>query len=138
MLIVLSGISGYMMSMGSWIGKIGMGIAYKDYLFMNTWWKGALAVFGIFLLLFIMHAALQRTLSVVAARISHIIALLIAIGGLYLTYHDFRADFSHRLMGERFHIGFYIFWLGWIFIALSFLFRKKVPIEIERKDEIPK
>lgn len=135
-LALLSCVSGYMMSKGSWIGKIGMGIFYKQYLFLKIWWQGAIAVFTLLLLLFIMHFALQRVLSAAAGRISNIIALLVAIGGLYINYSQFRTDFSYRLMGERFHIGFYLFWLGWIFICLSFLFRKKMPIEIERKDEV--
>lgn len=135
-LAMLSCIAGYMMSRSSFIGDIGMHIFYKEYTFLDIWWQGALAVFGVLLLLFIVHAVLQRSLSKAGARIAHVIGLLLALGGLYLTYHDFRHDFSHRLMGERFHIGFYLFWIGWVFIALSFLFRKKVPIEINRKDEV--
>jgi len=135
-LAVLSGIAGYMMSKSSWIGGIGMHIFYKEYTFLDIWWQGALAVFSLLLLLFIVHAVLRRTLSKTGGIIAHIIGLLAAIAGLYLTYHDFRHDISHRLMGERFHIGFYIFWLGWLIISLTFLFRRKVPIEIERKDEL--
>ncbi|OJW80949.1 MAG: hypothetical protein BGO69_19905 [Bacteroidetes bacterium 46-16] len=132
---MLSGISGYMMSKSSWIGGIGMRIFYKEYTFLNTWWQGALATLGLYILLFIIHFVLQRVLTPRSSGIFNIIAIIIAIAGLYLTYHDFRHDFSHRLMGERFHIGFYLFWTGWIFIGLNFLFSKKKPIEISRKDE---
>ncbi len=135
LLALISCISGFLLSKGSWLGRIGMGIFYKDYTFLNIWWQAAVVMFILFLLIFIIHSVLQRTLSQAAARISHIIALLVALAGLYLTYHDFRHDISHRLMGERFHIGFYLFWIGWVLIAISFLLRKKVAIEINRKDE---
>ncbi|HVG40305.1 MAG TPA: hypothetical protein VM888_01745, partial [Chitinophagaceae bacterium] len=54
-----------------------------------------------------------------------LLALAVALIGLYLTYRDFRQSLSHRLMGERFHTGAYLFWLGWISIALFFLIRHK-------------
>lgn len=135
LLALLACISGFLLSKGSWLGRVGMGIFYKDYTFLNIWWQGAAVMFILFLLLLIIHSVLQRTLSLAVARISHIIGFMVALAGLYLTYHDFRNDLSHRLMGERFHIGFYLFWLGWMIISISFLFRKKKAIEVSRRDE---
>jgi hypothetical protein len=125
-----------MMSKSSWIGGIGMSIFYKEYTFLNVWWQGALAVMGLYVLLVIVHVILHMVLSRSGSAIFNIIAIIISLAGLYLTYHDFRHDFSHRIMGERFHIGFYLFWTGWIFIGLNFLLGKKKPIEINRKDEV--
>lgn len=58
---------------------------------------------------------------VATRRVAHIIALLVAVAGLYFTYRDFRTDFSHNLMKERFHLGAYLFWIGWVSISLFFL-----------------
>jgi hypothetical protein len=59
------------------------------------------------------------------AVILHILVLLIALAGLYFTYVDFREVLEHRLLGERFHLGAYLSWLGWIAISLFFLVKRK-------------
>ena len=135
-LALLACTAGFMMSKSSWIGHIGMHIFYKEYTFLDIWWQGAAAVFGFFVLLFIVHVSLFRALSITGSRLFNIAACLVALGGMYLTYHDFRHDVSHRWMGERFHIGFYLFWLGWVAICITFLFSRKRPLETERKDEV--
>jgi hypothetical protein len=75
--------------------------------------------------LFLLHRFLQRHLFRKHADLLHIAALVIAIIGLYFTYSDFRNDFSHRLLGERFHLGFYLFWIGWMLISLYYLFQRR-------------
>lgn len=125
LIAVLSGISGYMLSKSSWIGKVGISLFYQQYGFLKVWWQAALAVFVVLMVVFAIHAVLKNKLSGGSGNIACIILLLIAIGGLYGTYHDFRHDFSHRVLGERFHIGAYLFWISWMLISLFFLFRKK-------------
>ena len=52
--------------------------------------------------------------------------MLIAVAGLYFSYHDFRNTLSHKLLGEGFHLGVYLFWLGWIGISIGLLFTAKL------------
>lgn len=125
LLAVLSGISGYMLSKSSWIGKVGINLFYQQYEFLKIWWQAGLVVFVVLMIVFAIHAVLKNRLSGGNGNMACIILLLIAIAGLYGTYHDFRHDFSHRLLGERFHIGAYLFWISWMLISLFFLFRKK-------------
>ncbi len=123
-LAIMSAITGYMMSSMSWVGRIGMSVFYKEYSFLKVWWKGAILVFAVWLIIFIAHSIVKKRVSKASALAGNLVSLIIAIGGLYFTYSDFRNDFSHGLMGEPFHIGFYLFWLGWISISLFFLAEK--------------
>lgn len=123
-LAIMSAVSGYMMSSMSWIGRIGMTMFHKEYSFLKVWWQGALLVFGIWLIIFAGHSIVKKRVSKASALAANLISLIMAIGGLYFTYSDFRNDFSHGIMGEPFHVGFYLFWLGWIGISLFFLAQK--------------
>jgi hypothetical protein len=124
-LIAISAIAGYLMSRGTWVGRIGMHIFHREYLFLNTWWKGSLMVFGALIIILILHAIIQKTLPNIVAKLIHVILLMAALTGLYYNYYDFRTDFEHHLMGERFHLGFYLFWIGWVGIALFYISKKK-------------
>jgi hypothetical protein len=119
----LSVVAGYLLSKATLIGRTGIALFYKEYRFFRYWWKGALAVFAVWLLLFLLHRFLHRKLARQQATLLHSTALVIAAIGLYFTYRDFRDDFSHRLLGERFHLGFYLFWIGWMLIGLFYLFQ---------------
>ena len=125
LLIALSCTSGYLMSRSSWIGKVGITFFHKEYNLTKVWWQGASAVFIILLLLFLLHTFLQGRLHIMAARLTHFVLLLAAGAGLYLTYRDFHNDFTHHLLGRHFHYGFYLLWVGWMMVALFFLFAKK-------------
>lgn len=121
----LSVVAGYLLSKATLIGRTGIALFYKEYRFFRYWWKGALAVLAVWLLLFLLHHFLQKHLARRQATLLHSTALVIAVIGLYFTYRDFRYDFSHRLLGERFHLGFYLFWIGWMLIGLFYLFQNK-------------
>jgi hypothetical protein len=117
------------MSEASWIGRVGITFFHKEYNLLKIWWQGAIAVFIILLLLFGIHSLIQRRFirqrrPFIAARIFHLLMLTLPIAGLYLSHDDFTNNFSHRLLGKRFHAGFYIFWLEWILICLFFAFGK--------------
>jgi hypothetical protein len=134
LLASISAISGYLMSKASWIGRVGMTFFYKEYNLLKIWWQGALAVFIIFIFLYALHALVQLRfnqlrLSQAASKVVHAIVLAVTITGLYFTYDDFSTDLSHRLLGWRFHYGVYLFWVGWMFICLNFLFKKKPPTD---------
>jgi hypothetical protein len=117
-LAALASLSGYLMSKASFVGRLGMTFVYKEYRFLKTWWKGALAVFLVWMLLLVIQYIVERKLSKQKAVIVHVIFILLALVGLYFTYCDFQNTTSHRWLKERFHIGAYLFWLGWIIVTI--------------------
>lgn len=119
---ILSLISGYLISRASLIGGVGMSLFYKQYTFLKTWWKGAIVVFLILMILFFVQGLLQKRIA--NPRRIQILLLVFAGLGLYFTYSEFRHDLSYRLMGERFHLGFYLFWINWMLISLFYIFTK--------------
>ena len=126
LLAVLSVISGYLLSKASFVGKVGMSLFYREYLFLKTWWKGGLLVFVLLLLVFALHRFIQKKFGTGKARTLYILACIVAIAGLYFTYNDFRHTLSHRLLGERFHLGAYLFWFGWMAISCFHLLQPLV------------
>ncbi|NDC43364.1 MAG: hypothetical protein EBZ77_17745 [Chitinophagia bacterium] len=96
-LALLSVISGVLMSEMSWIGRVGINLIHKEYKFMKVWWQGALVVYTALLVLFIIHAIVQRTFASGLAKTIHALLLLAAAGLMYLAYTDFSDDFSHKL-----------------------------------------
>ena len=134
---MLSAVSGLLMSKMSFIGRVGINLMHKEYKFLKVWWQGALAVFAALLLLFIVHAIVQKVFPIMLARFIHFVLLLAAIGGLYLTYSDFEDDFSHHLLRNNFHLGAYLFWGAWMLMCIFFM-TKKAPVEIaDRPDARP-
>ncbi|HWJ03125.1 MAG TPA: cytochrome d ubiquinol oxidase subunit II [Verrucomicrobiae bacterium] len=125
LLVVLAVLCGYLLSKASLVGKVGITLIYKEYSFLKVWWQGALAVFACWLLLFFIQGWAQRNAKGSNAVLPHIAALVLAAIGLFFTYQDFSNNLSHRLLGERFHLGGYLFWVGWMIISLAYLFRKK-------------
>ncbi len=130
-LLVLSGIAGYVMSKASLIGRAGISLFYTQYKFLKTWWQGGLAVFAIWMILFFLQGLAQRKLSPKASRLLQIAAIAVALLGLYFTYQDFRHTTSHRWLGERFHLGGYLFWIGWIVVSVFYVTENK-RVELEQ------
>ena len=121
----------YLISKISWIGKIGIATVHKEYRLLRSDWKT-------FLLLFSLQIVLIASLTVVRAkcprRIATLVtAMLLTLGvvGLFFTFQDFIYTYTHRLLKERFHLGFYLFWIGWIGTCIFFLAIK------DKKDPAP-
>jgi len=131
-LAALAFLSGYLMSKASLVGRLGMTYVYKEYRFLKTWWKGALAVFIVWMVLLIIQSIVERKLSKSKATIVHVIFVLLALVGLYFTYSDFQHTTSHRWLKEKFHIGAYLFWLGWIIISAFCIVQKRENIIKEK------
>lgn len=134
----LSTLSGWLMSHVSFIGRLGINFIHREYKFLKVWYKGGAVVFVVLLTLFILQWLADRRLKRPVARGVQLVALLIAVGGLWLTYSDFRSDFTHRILKERFHLGAYLFWLGWMSISLFLLATRRIQrmpsqVEIERR-----
>jgi hydrogenase-4 membrane subunit HyfE len=124
-LAALASLCGYLMSKASFIGRLGMTYVYKEYRFLKTWWKGALAIFVVWIILLVIQYIVERKLSKQKAIIVHVIFILLALVGLYFTYSDFQNTTSHRWLKERFHIGAYLFWLGWIIVTVFCMVQKR-------------
>jgi len=138
-LALLSIISGVLMSEVSWIGRMGMRFFYKEFELLKIWWQGALLVYSVLIVMYIVQAILLKVLPGKISKIIFIVLLLAGMAGMYATYNDFREDFSHRLAGERFHIGFYLFWVGSIMTSFFFLLEKgktKKTINSSSKDVV--
>ena len=132
LLVVLSGIAGYLLSKASLVGRVGISLFYKQYKFLKVWWQGGLLIFIVWMLLFYLQGRAQRRLSPSSARLLQIGAIVVSIVGLYFTYQDFRQTITHRWLGERFHLGGYLFWIGWIIISVFYLTeRRTAPLSID-------
>jgi hypothetical protein len=138
-LILLACLSGYLMSQPSLVGKIGISLFYKQYAFLQKWWQGAISVFGTWMVLLIIQFTVQRKLSRRDAMILQSALIVLALVGFYFTYRDFRDTTTHRWLKDRFHIGAYLFWVGWILISLFCMLNKKPEAalyENERRDHV--
>ena len=118
LLAALAALSGWLLSHLSLLGRVGVSIAYREYRFLKTWWMGAGLVLAVWLAVYWMHnMVLQRW---PRRRKTHLVTLVLAVLGLYATYADFRGDLAHRWLGERFHLGAYLFWVGLMLVSLRF------------------
>ncbi len=115
----------YFISKISLIGKVGIALFYKQYKLLRSGWKTFFLFFGIQLLiiglLWYMQQKRGRRKTVYTAAIFMILAII----GLVMTYHDFQYTYSHRLLKERFHLGFYLFWIGWMASCIFFMIANK-------------
>lgn len=120
-LFFLSGIAGYLLSKASLVGRVGISLFYTQYKFLKTWWQGGLVVFIVWMILFFLQGLAKRKYAPLTSRMIQAGAIVVALIGLYFTYQDFRQNLSHRWLGERFHLGAYMFWIGWIIISVFYL-----------------
>lgn len=116
----------YLISKISLIGKIGIAMFYKQYRFLRSGWKTFLLLFAVQLLLILLLNQVKKRLPVRKANYTAAVFLILAVLGLWGTYYDFQYTFSHRLLKEKFHLGFYLFWLGWMGTCVYYLVLKPV------------
>lgn len=121
---ILSGIallSGILTSGISLVGRVGVNTFYKEYKFFKVWWQSALVCAVAFLVVGLLLYFIDKKFNGIKRICILLVFLLIFIGGLFFTYLDFRNDLAHRWLGERFHIGIYLYWIGFIIIDLFFV-----------------
>ena len=124
-------ISSILISNMSFIGRIGVSTMYRQYLIFKTWWKTALLLFVIQLILIvILYAA--RKLNFKLGRMLALLFLFVGIVGTYFTYIDFTTT-NHKMMKLSFHSGFYLFWISWFITCFYFLFMRA--LRQMKKDE---
>lgn len=124
-------VAGYLLSAISLVGRVGIGLFYQQYRFLKIWWKGALLVFVVWLFVWIFQLLLRKKMTVAGANVLHGIFLTLGIVGMYFSYNDFRHTLSHRWLGERFHLGVYLFWTGWLSLTIYVRMQSKVVVNIE-------
>ena len=100
---LLSLISGVLISKMSFIGKIGISTMYREYTIFKTWWKTAL-------LLLVIQLVLIAVLQLFRTKVS-------------VSFSDFTTT-SHKMMKLSFHLGFYLFWVGWFITCFYYLLFK--------------
>jgi len=123
-LVTLAVIIGWTLSKASLVGKVGIHFLHREYAFLNSWWKGALFVWVVWLVLEIIQYRIWKRNRRNVNLAVQAIFIFLAVLGLYYTYLDFRT-FSHGLLGDRFHIGGYRFWMGWGIISIFFMRLRK-------------
>ncbi len=124
-MVLLALLTGYLLSGISFIGRVGISLVYKEYQFLKVWWKGAILVFLVWLFLLLLLQRIKNVASQTSISIAHVALVVIGLAGLFLSYSDFHHTTSHRWLGERFHVGVYVFWLGWMGICIySWIVRK--------------
>lgn len=136
---LLATISGTMMANMSTIGRIGIFFFYREYSTLKVWWKTALILFGIQLMVIFILWLMKKLVYHPAGLILPILALAVGVYGAYLTYIDFTTT-SHRYMKSEFHIGGYLFWGGWVISCLYFLIvrpKRKIKTNSEAQGEEP-
>lgn len=129
---LLSTISGILMSQMSLIGKVGISVLYSEYGIFKIWWKTAILLFVIQLVLIFALWLIKRLLGRRLAVTATLLVLLFGLVGAYFTYVDFTTT-SHRMLKETFHSGGYLFWGSW---SLSCLYFMIVPRRGKRVSEV--
>jgi len=106
---IISLISGILFSKMSLVGKIGITVVYREYSILKTWWKAALLVFLIQLIIIAILYLSKRFLIFKTFIIINLITVIIGILGLFFTYIDFTST-SHKYMNSNFHNAGYLVW----------------------------
>ncbi|MBF0596990.1 hypothetical protein [Faecalibacter rhinopitheci] len=137
-LAFLSLLSGILISKMSFIGKVGITFFYDEYTIFKSWWKTGLLFFVIQMIIFGLLSFFHfENNSVFKQKIVPIIFIIIGVIGVYYTYYDF-TETSHRLMKTSFHMGFYLFWIGWFISCIYYLILTKKEIEMHDFDTLYK
>ena len=135
-LLILAVVCGQLLSGMSRFGQFGVSWIYTEYGFLRVWWQAAAVVLAVWLMLHLLHRLAHRFCSRPVFRMIGAISIIAALAGLYATYQDFRSTLTHHWLGERFHIGAYLFWVGWIVIAVFYLQLPKLQVS-KKKVERP-
>lgn len=125
LLLLIALLSSILTSGISFVGRVGVNTFYKNYHFFKIWWQGALVCLGLLVLVTLLLYGIDRKFKGSKRVLLLIIFLFAFLGGLYITYSDFRNDLAHRWLGERFHLGVYLYWIGFCISSLFFLLTQR-------------
>ncbi|SEN69193.1 hypothetical protein SAMN05216436_12016 [bacterium A37T11] len=121
---LFSALSGYLFSKMSFVGRVGISVAFREYGVLKVWWQTAIILFVIQLMLITMLFIFRKLTGRIITRLVAFGFLLIGLLGAYFTYQDFTST-SHKLMRFYFHLGGYLFWAAWAVTCVWFLFTAK-------------
>ncbi len=124
-LLCLSVLSGNLTAGMSFVGHFGIGFFYKQFSFFRSWWQSTLVCLGLMFTIMIILYFIDRALGGIKRKVILLFFFFCFLAGLYFTFRNFRADLSHRLLGERFHLGIYLYWIGFCIISLFFALTPK-------------
>lgn len=119
-------ISSILISNMSFVGRIGISTAYRQYLIFKTWWKTALVLLVVQLII-ILILFIARKINLKIGKFVAFLLFIVGIIGAYFTYIDFSTT-NHKMMKMEFHSGFYLFWASWLISGLYFLLLRKPKI----------
>ena len=119
-LTLISLLSGNLTKGVSFVGKMGINLFYKEYKFFKVWCPAALVCFASMIIVTVPLYLVDKSLRGVTRKIVLLLLFFVFLSGLYFTFKDFRNDLSHRLLGERFHLGIYLYWIGFCVISLFY------------------
>lgn len=115
------------------IGKIGIALFYKEYTLLRSGWKTFFLFFAIQMAVIAVLYIVNTRSSARAAKVTAYTLAGMAVVGLWLNFDDFLHTYSHRLLKERFHLGFYLFWTGWIISCVFFIRNPTIKTETVAK-----
>ncbi|OJU25674.1 MAG: cytochrome d ubiquinol oxidase subunit II [Sphingobacteriales bacterium 41-5] len=124
-LALISLLSGNLTKGVSFAGRIGINLLYKEYKFFKVWWQAALVCFALMIAVVVLLYFVDRSLNGATRKMILLLFFFASLSGLYFTFSDFRSDLSHRLLGERFHLGIYLYWIGFCVISLFYALTTK-------------
>ena len=119
--LLLCWLEAYLISKISLIGRVGIATIHKEYRILRSGWKTFLLLFSIQMVIIATLHILRKKYPKKITTLAASVLLMLAFIGLLTTLEDFLHTYTHRLLKERFHLGFYIFWLSWIGSCLFFL-----------------
>lgn len=121
---LLAAVSAILFSKMSFIGSVGIRFFYRQYQILKDPVKTALLIFAIQLAVLLILYLIKKTTSQKLSVFLILLFIAIGIGGTYYTYVDFNLT-SHRHMKIYFHMGGYLFWVGWFVSCFTLLFSRK-------------
>lgn len=127
-IVCLSLLSGNLTAGVSLVGKIGINFFYKQFSFFQSWWQSSLVCLALMVIVGSILYFIDRSTNGLKRKTVLIACFLVFLAGLYFTFRDFRTDITHRWLGERFHMGVYLYWIGCCIISLFFALTEKKTI----------
>lgn len=132
--VIVSLVSGILLSKMSLIGRIGVSTVYSEYGFMKHWYKGFAAVLLIQMLLMAVLWIVKRAASYKNFSIVNLVFIIVGLLGLLYTFYDFTST-SHKYMNSQFHWGGYLVWAGWFITSFFFFFARVKPKPVITADQ---
>lgn len=120
---ILSAVAEYLISKMSFFGKMGISLFYKEYKILKSPVETGLAIFFVEMAVVVLLFVFWRFVSKRSTNILAMVLLLIAVIGLAYTIYDFTYEFSHKILKSKFHIGFYLIWIGIMISCIVYMIK---------------